>query len=122
MNKHIFTGIAVMVSLGSTAAGAQVVSNSGLVLNTNQSLLGLSVGNGIDQSHALVTVQPSGKPAIGVGALSGNPSHFGSALSVSALNTSRLLGVDSSGGPSGTGSLSLANPRQAPVLSGLAHR
>jgi hypothetical protein len=121
MNKHIFTGIALALSLGSTAVSAQVVSNSGLVLNTSQSLVGANIGNGITAGQSIVTIQAKGTPAIGVGALSGNPDHYGSAASVSLLNSVRLLGVDSATGPNGANSISLKNPNPGPILSTLVH-
>lgn len=122
MRKHIFAGIAVAVSLGSTAVDAQSASNSGLTVDTNQSLVGAEIGDGIRPDTSIVTVTSNGTPAVGVGALSGDPRHYGSALSLSALNSARLLGVDTAAGPGGANSVSLKNPKGAPVLSSIAHR
>ncbi|WP_174299851.1 hypothetical protein [Caulobacter sp. S45] len=80
---------------------------------------GVAVGNGVVQSQALVNTFQSGKtPLVGVGALSGNPTHSGSIASVSVLNTTRLLGV--SAGPVGSNGVNVFNPSGKPVLSGLA--
>lgn len=122
MKKHIFTGIALAISLGSTGAGAQVVSNSGLVVKTNQSLVGVVVGNGVTQGQTIVNVESQKAPAIGVGALSGNPSHYGTVASLSVLNSARLLGVDGAAGPSRAGSISLNNPNPGPILNPNSHR
>ena len=64
------------------------------------------------------TFQGSQTPLVGVGALSGKPGHDGSLVSVSVLNSTRLLGV--SAGPVGSNGVNVANPTGKPVLSGLA--
>ena len=101
-----------------TIARAQALSAVPTVtVRTNQSLVGAAVGNGVQQGHAVVDVQSQGRPAVGVGALSGKVDHFGSAGTVSVANNARLLGVDGAGGVHSPSSLSISNPRQAPVLS-----
>ena len=88
-----------------------------VTVRTNQSLVGATVGNGRVQGQPAVDIQSSGRPAVGVGALSGKVDHFGSAGTVSLANNARLVGVDGNGGMQSANSISIANPRQAPVLS-----
>lgn len=82
-----------------------------------QSGVSVVVGNGVQQSVPVLSVPSQGTPLIGVGALSGSPDHYGSMLSLSALNTARLLGVDGPGGLGSALSISVPNPRNAPILS-----
>ena len=89
-----------------------------VTVRTNQSLVGATIGNGRVQGQSAVDVQSSGRPAVGVGALSGKVDHFGSAGTVSVANNARLVGVDGAGGVHSPNSISIANPRQAPILSG----
>lgn len=99
------------------AVYAHTSSSPSIVVRTNQSLASAAVGNGQQQGHAVAAVQSKGQPAVGVGALSGQVNHFGSAGSVSVANNARLLGVDGPGGYGSPTSVSVSNPRQAPVLS-----
>lgn len=99
---------------GGSAAFAQSPPTS---VALPQSVLSAIVGNGVQQSVPIVTLTSQGQPLIGVGALSGGPNHYGSTLSLSVLNSSRLLGVDGPGGTSSTLTISVPNPRQAPILS-----
>ena len=99
------------------ASFAQTSFSPSIVVPTNQSVASVAVGNGQQQGHSVATVQSKGQPAVGVGALSGQVNHFGSTGSVSVANNARLLGVDGPGGYGSPTSISVANPRQAPVLS-----
>jgi hypothetical protein len=112
MKASYLLGVAAMVigpaAYSQTTAPVQV--------NTGQSLVGAAIGNGVTQGARVVEVNSRSQPAVGVGALSPE-NHFGSAASVSALNSSRLLGVDGPGGKNATTSISVRNPKQAPVLS-----
>ena len=106
--------IALSCFMGGTAALAQTSAST---ISVPQAVLSVVVGNGVQQSAPIVTVPSQGKPLIGVGALSGSPDHYGSTASLSVLNTNRLLGVDGPGGEASALSISLRNPRQAPILS-----
>jgi hypothetical protein len=90
-------------------------------IRSNQNLIGVGVGTGTKQGSAVATIAPSqGRPAIGVGAGSGQIDHFGSKGSVSVANNARLLGVDGAGGYNSPNSVSIRNPSQRPVLEPLA--
>lgn len=80
-----------------------------------QNLLGAVIGNGVTSGAPVATLGSPGQSAVAVGALSGSPDHYGSLLSLSLLNSNRLLGVD---GPAGayTG-LSVFNPSGQPILA-----
>ena len=104
--------------IGAGAAPAQLAAANNLAtVRTNQSLVGATVGNGKVQGQPVVDVQSKGRPAVGVGALSGKVDHFGSAGTVSVANNARLLGVDGAGGVNSPNSVSIRNPKQAPILS-----
>jgi hypothetical protein len=108
--------------LAAAPASAQLGAlNNAVTVRSNQSLVGASVGTGITQGQSVVDVSPAkGRPAIGVGVGSGKVDHFGSKGTVSVANNARLLGVDGAGGTSSPNSVSVRNPTQRPILSGLA--
>lgn len=103
--------------VAATPALAQGQPAAPVTVRTNQSLVGATVGNGRVQGQPVVDVQSGGRPAVGVGALSGRVDHFGSAGSVSIANNARLIGVDGAGGVRSPTSVSVANPKQAPIFS-----
>ncbi len=105
------------------AANAQVAAANNLVTaRTSQSLVGASVGTGTTQGQSVADVSPAnGRPKIGVGVGSGKVDHFGSKGSVSVANNARLVGVDGPGGVNSPNSVSVRNPSQAPVLSGVGN-
>jgi hypothetical protein len=113
-------------TLGSiTGAGAQTAGNQGapifstgnmpLVSNT----AGASVGTGTNSQGQAVATTSSGskQPMVGVGVLDGQYNHSGRVASVSALNTTRLVGVST--GPVGSNGVNVMNPTGKPVLSGV---
>jgi hypothetical protein len=100
--------------VGGPAAFAQSSVPS---ISVPQAIVSGTVGNGVQQSAPILTVPSQGQPLIGVGALSGGSEHYGSTVSLSVLNSNRLLGVDGPGGAASALSISLPNPRQAPILS-----
>ena len=116
--RHGAMAAAVILALPALAQ-AQVVGQP-LVTSGNMPVeSGVAVGNGVVQGQAVVNTFQNGKtPLVGVGALSGNPTHSGSVASVSVLNNTRLLGV--SAGPVGSNGVNVFNPTEKPVLSGVA--
>ena len=113
--------ISIILAAGATVAipsmaGAQLLNGLGTV-RTDQSLVGVAVGNGRVAGQPIVDVQSKGQPLIGVGALSGKKDHFGSAASISVANDARILGIDGPGGVNSANSISIRNPKQAPILS-----
>lgn len=100
------------------AAEAQFAGNAPITVATNQSVAGAAVGNGVTQGKPVAVVTSNGRPAVGVGALSAQSDHYGSAASVSVANNERLVGVDGPGGYRAPINVSVDNPRKAPVLSG----
>jgi hypothetical protein len=77
--------LAICVAFGAASPGfSQTLAP--VNVNTAQNLLGLAVGNGVTRGAAVVLVNPSATPLIGVGALSGKADHFGSLVSASLLN------------------------------------
>jgi len=119
MTKSI-SRLALIAITSIAAAGAAQAQTSGSSLvnaNTNQALLGVVSGNGTQQSAPTASVNGSGRPAVGVGALSGKQDHYGSAATVSVANSDRLVGVDGPGGRGSSTSVSVNNPRSAPVLA-----
>ncbi len=110
---------AAVPALASAQTVGQPLVTSG-TMPVESGVAGVAVGNGVVQSHAIVNTFQSGKtPLVGVGALSGNPSHNGSVATVSVLNSERLLGV--SAGPGGSNGVNVFNTTGKPVLSGLSH-
>lgn len=117
--RRTIVSIAICGGIGITgAAEAQFAGNAPITVATNQSLAGVAVGNGVSQDKRVAVVTSKGRPAVGVGALSGQSDHYGSAGSVSVLNTERLAGVDGPGGYRAPTNVSVDNPSKAPVLSG----
>ncbi|MEG3175949.1 hypothetical protein U1872_06895 [Sphingomonas sp. RB3P16] len=115
LQKRLMTSsLALALLAGGTAVSAQTTSPS---ISVPSSPVVVLVGNGTQQNVPVVSVPNQGQALIGLGALSGGPDHYGSMLSVSVLNTARLLGVDGPGGQGSALSISLPNPRQAPILS-----
>jgi hypothetical protein len=124
IGKHVMIGMALAAA---TALAGPAQAQQGNALNnlvtarTNQNLAGLAVGNGVNQGQPIVDVQPaSGRPKIGVGALSGRVDHFGSKGTVSVANNARIVGIDGAGGVRSPNSISVRNPTQQPILSGTA--
>jgi hypothetical protein len=116
-----FAALGFMIASGMVhAAQAQTSPLTNLVTaRSNQNLVGVAVGNGKVAGQPIVDVQPAnGRPAIGVGALSGRKDHFGKNASVSVLNDARLVGIDGKGGVRSPNSISIRNPAQQPVLAG----
>jgi hypothetical protein len=117
-------GLAMLATAGLVeAAHAQPggALNNLVTARTNQNLVGVAVGNGINQGQAIVDVQPaSGQPKIGVGALSGRVDHFGSKGTLSVANNARIVGIDGAGGVRSPNSISVRNPTQQPILRGVA--
>ena len=115
------TAFAVLALSGlACAAHAQVLPTATPIISAgNAPLSGIAIGDGVHQSQPIVnTFQGTTPPLVGVGALSGKVGHDGSLVSVSVLNSSRLLGV--SAGPVGSNGVNIANPTGKPVFSGLA--
>jgi hypothetical protein len=110
-------GAFVTVTMMPASAQAQSASGAPVTVGASQSLLGATGGNGISQSKPVASVDGGGRPLIGVGALSGKQDHYGSAASVSVLNSARLVGVDGPGGAGSSTSISVQNPTSKPVLA-----
>ena len=106
---------------GSTQAQLASATNNLVTARTTQSLAGVAVGTGTQQGASVVDVQSKGRPAVGVGVGSGKVDHFGSKASVSVANNARLVGVDGPGGVNSPNSISVRNPTQRPILSGVGN-
>jgi hypothetical protein len=104
-------------ALASFVASAPALAFTPVTVPIPQQIISAVIGNGVQQSKPIVSVPSSAMPLVGVGALSGGPNHYGTLLSVSLLNTARLVGIDGPGGKASPLSISLANPKLAPVLS-----
>ena len=119
MTQSVILAFGFVVMLPAAAQAQSGALNNLATVRTNQNLVGVAVGNGTTQGQPIVDAQPAnGRPAVGVGALSGRVDHFGSTGSVSVANNARILGVDGAGGPGSANSVSVRNPGQSPALSG----
>ncbi|WP_442679041.1 hypothetical protein ACSBM8_16290 [Sphingomonas sp. ASY06-1R] len=113
--------IAGIGMVGSANAQLATATNNLVTARTTQNLAGVAVGTGTQQGASVVDVQSKGRPVIGVGVGSGKVDHFGSAASVSVANNARIVGVDGPGGVHSPNSVSVRNPTQRPILSGVGN-
>jgi len=118
--SRVMIGVTGVVAGGvmlPAGAQAQAITNAPIAAGLNQSVVGAAVGNGVTQGKTVANVGGGDRPLVGVGALSAKSDHYGSAASVSVLNSERLLAVDGPGGPSSTTSVSVPNSTRQPVLA-----
>ncbi|WP_420139730.1 hypothetical protein [Sphingomonas sp.] len=113
--------IAGVGMVGSANAQLASATNNLVTARTTQNLAGVAVGTGTKQGASVVDVQSQGRPAVGVGVGSGKVDHFGSTASVSVANNARIVGVDGPGGVNSPNSISVRNPTQRPILSGVGN-
>ena len=106
-------------TVGSTAGslGSPIVSTGNLPAGNG--IASGAVGNGVNVGQPIVQTGSSGPSKVGIDVLSGQPSHNGSAASISVLNSDRLLGVST--GPVGSNGVNVMNPTKKPVLSGVGN-
>ncbi len=117
---YIAGGLLVLSLAGPGFAQSSLASAGNLNVPGGAPGAGVTVGDGIHQTQPVVSAHTnsSAQPAVGVGALSGNPNHSGSTATVSVLNTNRLAGLDT-GAKAGNASVSVENAGQRPVAGGL---
>ena len=113
-----FSAIAIPAAVSAQTLGSPVITSGNLPAIDR--VAGVGVGDGVNQSQPVVLAGGGkGKPLVGVGALSGQPTHNGSVATVSVLNSERLLGVST--GPVGSNGVNVANSTGKPVLNGVAN-